>query len=72
MFYDKQSELKKLVDLECDLIDLKFKMLLLNFLKKNYLDLLKTDPDKVTEANFNQYVNILFNLVLEKRTVIVK
>ena len=72
IFYEKYSELKRLAEVECDLLEVKFKIALLDYLKRNFLDVLKMNRDKVNDANFNEYINILFNLVLEKRTMIVK
>jgi hypothetical protein len=72
VFYEKPSELKRLIDVECDLAELKFKMVVMEYLMKNFLAVLKANEAMKNEPSHKELINTLFNFILEKRTVIVK
>lgn len=70
--YESLDDLAKFVDLKCDSIELKFKIYILDFLIDTYLNEILRDRQKFSEINFTQYINVLFSLVFEKRTMIVR
>lgn len=73
--YEKQDDLIRLIDTRINFIELKYKLSLLKYLNLNYLNDKNTVVDLKNEQNklsFIEHVNLLFNLVLDKRTVIVK
>jgi hypothetical protein len=73
IYYEKLDDLRGLIDLKCNCIELKFKLLILDELINVYLnDILANAEKRLADTRFTQYVNILFSLVFEKRTMIAR
>jgi hypothetical protein len=73
ILYENEQQLIKLADLKCNLIDLKFQTIILNYLFDNFIRrLVKDRPNLDANSDSITCINLLFNLILEKRTVIVK
>ena len=74
-FYDKESDLKRSAEVKCNILEMKFKISILDYLKNNFLDLIEKSEIKATNENdtyFIQCVNNLLNLIHDKQTVIIK
>ncbi len=71
--YKNEAELKKYFNLKLNLIELEFKNLYLTFLDDLYLNnYFKTNLNSINDTNFIEQFNLLFGIVTDKRTIIVK
>jgi hypothetical protein len=68
VYYDNESDLCNLVEVYCDLIEVKFKSKILKFFKENYLN------EKITKSkqiNNIKIINLLLNHLMSKRTIMI-
>lgn len=70
--YEKVDDLKEFVEAKCDLIELRFNKILVNYLEKKFIDEILRNEKRFKEPDFAQYVNLIFAIILGKRTIIVK
>lgn len=70
--YEKHDDLKEFYEAKCGLVELKFNKLFLNHIENVYIDEILKNERRFRDERFHEYVNIIFGLVLGKRTMIVK
>lgn len=68
--YEKESELKNSIETQCHSIELKFRIYLLDYLINFYIEFIKNNSEIKHTKTYTQFLNILFGLVFQKRTVI--
>ncbi len=71
-YYENILELKSRIEFECNLIELKYKILLLDLLEKLIAEYKLIEQRCDIENNYYYVINSLFNLIHASNTIIVK